>query len=427
MSDPGHSPDVGRAQAPPSVHSSLLRRLLHKIPQLGYRWILAPLIAGIIGALIINHIVQGFVGPQDYIVYFIGPFSDVPSLQGFAEAFKGADQTTHALNGVKIRFEMLDDHGDPTDAQRIATQIAARPNTLMVIGHILSTQTREALPVYLQKADPPIPVILTTETNPNLLPPQNSQSDPYPVLHLSPTDKQQAEIAASFAISKGAKAFWVVEDVSNPLYADYLAREFIRTIQEKSKNVLLWSTSLSIPPVDALRSLNIDWLFFAGDWHSALIVIRQLKSIVPHQKLGILLTDGCADPDLMNYGGGDLEGVYLTHPLTYKTFSSEGYRIYGANALKLVQRLVEEADRRYGEFSRNAGPGFALRRFLGINRIGDARRALIQQIKDARAAREKFYLSNGESWQFEWTGERMDATFHVWQIQGNKFVDIVYP
>src|SRR5579885_1338974 len=96
------------------------------------------------------------------------------------------------LNGAAIQFEALNDLGEPSNAQRIAADLAARDNTLLVVGHISSTQTKQALPAYLQKARPPIPVILTTETNPHLLPPKISDEIYYPVFRLSPTDDAQA-------------------------------------------------------------------------------------------------------------------------------------------------------------------------------------------------------------------------------------------
>ncbi len=70
-----------------------------------------------------------------------------------------------------------------------AYPIPARPNK--TVGHVLSSTTKAALPIYM-KTDPQIPVILTTETNPQILPARDDPDQEFPVFRLSPTDDDQA-------------------------------------------------------------------------------------------------------------------------------------------------------------------------------------------------------------------------------------------
>src|SRR5262249_10059576 len=141
------------------------------------------------------------------------------------------------VNDVDVQLEQVDDLGEPTNAQRISEALAVTNDTLMVVGHVASTQTRAAIPAYLLKANPPVPLIMTTETNPNLLPPRASPQTYYPVFRLSPTDDDQAKKAVEFAMSKGAKTFWVIEDPTNPVYANFLARKFVENVHERSGKV----------------------------------------------------------------------------------------------------------------------------------------------------------------------------------------------
>ena len=110
--------------------------------------------------------------------------------------FKRASART--LNGVPVKFEEIDDAGDPALARTIANSLASKPETLMVVGHVSSSNHEEALPVYMN-AEPQIPVILTTETNPHILPASADPDEEFPVFRLSPTDDDQAKSAYQFA------------------------------------------------------------------------------------------------------------------------------------------------------------------------------------------------------------------------------------
>jgi branched-chain amino acid transport system substrate-binding protein len=358
-------------------------------------------------------------------VYVVGALEDEATKQIW-EGFSEQRSRLTSFGSVKVEVESVDDLGDPLNARRISLDLAERNDTLMIVGHHFSTQTKEALPAYLQQAQPPIPTILTTETNPNLLPPKITKGTYYPVFRLSPTDEKQAESAAQFAISQGATAFWVVEDVSNPVYSNFLARKFIDQVQEKSKRVLLWSTNLNIPSVDAIQALKIDWVFYAGDWPNALILIRQLKAVLPKNKVpGVILSDGSTDRRLIDQGAEDVEGVYLTHPMTARVYTDVRYGLYGKDAFRLVAQLLEEGDKRYGELARKEGGMWYLAEsVLGIHRVVDARNVLLALMEEAVRTRHAFDLSDGTKCTFEDDGTRQDAVFHVWKVQNHQFVDI---
>ena len=178
------------------------------------KFLILPLVGTIISALIIGKIVETFIGPKQYFVYIVGDGTD-PSVRDMLVAAKTGEFPTD-LGGIPIKTDVLDDSGDPEMAAGIAQQLAARSDVLMVIGHVYSSTTKRALPIYMQ-ADPPIPVILTTETNPAFLPTPSPGDDHVPpVFRLFPTDQDQATKAAGFVESQHAKSVWVVEDVSNP-------------------------------------------------------------------------------------------------------------------------------------------------------------------------------------------------------------------
>ena len=406
------------------------KKRLHELPEWLFgslkKWIIFPMIGALIGVMVIGRMTNWLLGPKAYKIYVVGRFDDESPRQIWGGLSDGSSQLG-TLDGVHLELEKVDDLGDPLNARRVASEIAHRSDALLVVGHIYSTQTREALPVYLQESDPPVPVILTTETNPGLLPPRVKKGIYYPVFRLSPTDDDQAERAVEYAISQGATSFWVVEDISNPVYSSYLAQSFIRQIQQRHNRVLLWSNTLSIPSADSIRALKVNWVFFAGNWPNALILVQQLRAMFAGDHMpGIMLSDGCMDQQLIDTGGSDVSGVYLTHPLKARTSAISNYGIYGKDAVKLIAQMAEESDNRFSSLAgQHGGLGYFFRRILGLRRVSDARNALIAYMEESVRTGHEFDLTGGDRCQFRDDGTRVNAAFHVWTVNGTEFADVL--
>jgi branched-chain amino acid transport system substrate-binding protein len=394
--------------------------------------LLAPLLAGLINWIVIDRLIARARGPDSYKIYVIGNVErdDSAAQQIYKQFIAQGDLKT--IDGAPIEVRLEDDQGDPEQARQMAAKIAAKNDTLMVIGHIGSTQTKAALPAYLA-ANPPVPVMLTTETNPNLTPPKLRSTKRFPIFRLSPNDEQQARSAAQFLERTRAKAIWVVEDVDNPVYSSYLGSEFIRQVQKsESRRVLLLTDNMRLPSVRAFDALKIDWVFFAGGSDHALVLIRQLQKMYAARP-GILLTDASADKDLITEGRSDVEGVYLTYPVRAAQYAKFGHRIYGAMARDVTDYLIESAVTSDLSF----GFSYELRHMLGIRSAHDARILLAAEIEDAQSSHTRFVLTNPltneMSLQFgvgdgDDDGTRVDqnAAFDIWQICGGKFRDVAF-
>jgi ABC-type branched-subunit amino acid transport system substrate-binding protein len=393
--------------------------------------LLLPLVAAVIKLIVIDRVIADVRGPGSYKIYVVGNLQHEGSAaqQIYKEFMTGGD--LKPIDGTPIDVRLLDDQGNPDQARQIATKIAAKDDALMVIGHIGSTQTRAALPAYFS-ATPPVPVILTTETNPNLAPPKLRSVKRFPIFRLSPNDTQQAKSAADFLERTRAKAIWVVEDVDNPVYSSYLGSEFVRQIQRsEDRKVLLMTDDMHVPGVSVFNALKIDWVFFAGGSDHALVLIRQIQKIYGRTKPGILLTDASADPALIEEGGNDVEGVYLTYPMNAHDYAKNAFRPYGAMARDVVDYLIASA----ATSDSNLGFSYELRHLLAIRRVRDARTLLDAQIEDAQITQARFIttndLTNDVTLQFGVGGQDDDGTrvdrnakFNVWQICGGKFGDI---
>ena len=364
------------------------------------KWVAGPLIIGITSFLIINPILKQLSGPDIYNIYVVGDFKNEKSSRDIRDEFIGEPYVMD-IDGVKIYKKALNDNGDPADAKRISERLAKKDNTLMIVGHMLSSTTKAALTAY-NNCDPQIPVILTTETNPNLIP-NNKEikfKDYVPIYGLSPDDNNQAKIAAGHATRiKEDTNFWVVQDNKNKVYSNYLAVNFIEEVQKRvDKKVMLLTDNNSIPPFGTIKKLKIDCIFFAGTWQNALILINQVNAIYEDEikKPKIILSDWCVDDKLIDQGKDAVRGVYLTQQMKRKDFEEKGeWGFYGKRAAKIVERILNDA--------RNNIKKGRLKKWLGIHRVEDARKAI-------KKSMFKMFYKNG-------TKYREQADFQVWQIK----------
>jgi ABC-type branched-subunit amino acid transport system substrate-binding protein len=410
---------------------------LLRIYSLLLSWFLVPLLATLIGAMLVSRIAGRLMAPTSYKIYVVGNMDRSVAAQKIAEAFNPENCHLPTFGGVPVEVLRRNDQGDRSQAQLLAQKLSRRPDTLLVVGHIGSGQTKEALPIYME-AQPAVPVILTTETTPDLVPASVKKYTHHPVLRLSPTDKEQARIAAGFVARQAAakrKTVWVVQDVSDDtVYSEFLANDFVREAEKRHARVVLWSTNLNIPTAKTLHALNIGCVFFAGDWPAALVLIRELREIYGSAVPEIVLSDASVDPHLLKRGGKDVEGVYLTYPMKATEFR-EGYAVYGENACRVVQRLLgsEDTPPEVDQMAAKAGWfGYTLRTVFGIRRVKDARLVLRSRILYAEAYQITFTLPSGDEIRFGLRdkdgeeGARVDsgATFYLWRVTNDNFADI---
>jgi ABC-type branched-subunit amino acid transport system substrate-binding protein len=422
---------------------SRIATLLKKGYSLLYIWLLLPLLATLIGAILISRIANRFLGPTSYKIYVVGNMeargneaADTVAHQIYA-AFDARKGYLKDFGGVTLQVVPQNDQKDPSQARQVAERISHQTDTLLVIGHIASSQTKEALPIYLN-VSPPIPVILTTETNPDLVPIKIKKHTYRPVFRLAPTDKVQAQVAADLIARQAnaeGKAIWVVQDISgNTVYSAFLANDFIKDVQKQHAKVVLWSTNLNTPTANALRVLNIGWVFFAGSWPAALVLIRELRVIYGHRMPGVVLSDASVHQELIDEGGNDVVGVYLTYPMRAPPKGGPDYAAYGDNACRVVERLFEDVYDS-GDFdeiaAKEGGLAYRFRALMGIRRVKDARRVLASVMQEAEETRQVFDLANGHKVQFgvDEDGEDgvrvdSDAKFYIWRVSNKTFTDV---
>ena len=388
-------------------------------------------VMAIFSLVFIDRIKVWWLGPDSYKVYIVGNFGDSQdSSNQIRKSFTKKGQPAFKIDGVPVEIVARNDQRDPEIARKISDELARAVDTLMVIGHMYSTQTKAALPNYLLKAQPPIPVMLTTETNPDILPSLAGQEfdrpvDMFlPVFRLWPTDDTQARAAAEFMIKRpGIDSCWVVEDSSNAVYARYLALQFIREMQSRGKKVLLWTPNLATPDIESFRALKADCVFFAGEWSNALMLIQQVQRISralgPGAEPTILLSDWAAEKQLVEIGGDMVNNVYLVHPMERNLGD---YALTGQDARAVVDALLDEASRRFANIARkNGGLPYRLRSLLRMHRIRDARRVLAQVMHCTVHRGYEFDLEGDRHARFTYQTTNELASFHIWRVNHRRF------
>lgn len=401
------------------------------------KWVISPTVGVVVSLAFVGRVTNFFVGPESYKVYVVGKLDSKDELKTLFDAIPDGLVPNLTIDTKPVKIEKRDDKGDPYYAEKIAQEISRSRDALLVVGHALSTQTKTALRYYWgeapRSAKPLIPVILTTETNPDLLPSQVSRGSCPPAMRLSPTDEKQAEKAASFAVSR-ASNFWVVADTENSVYSLYLAREFTSQVNRLNKRVILLSTNHTIPSIDALKALKIDGVFFAGGWADALMLTRQVKALAaggafPSATQGplVILGDGAVDKALLQQGGNDVNGTFLTHPLRANEYSdiTKGYAQYGKNSYTLLKKLIQEAEQNFSDNRRNeAWFSYWAKRVLKMHRVSDARAVLNDVIQEAVTQANGLNSLKNCSYHRNEVGDESASGFNVWRISNGKFTDV---
>jgi hypothetical protein len=143
---------------PPRIRNVLLR---------ASKWLGGLLLSAVLLTSFINRLIDYSMGPSAYFVYLVGDFSD-KNRQQLRVDFEKERKPDLKIDGIEIHFVTLE--AKEKDAEKFSQKLANKPDTLLVIGHLSTTASANALPNYLN-ANPPVPVILALETNPELLPP----------------------------------------------------------------------------------------------------------------------------------------------------------------------------------------------------------------------------------------------------------------
>jgi hypothetical protein len=441
------TPPVASVPASPASAQTEARRRLVAARSFGLKVLLQFLLV-IVGIVIFDPMKEWWLGPPQYKIYLVGWTENDEVKKMFRTMEDDTSLARLRIDGKDIVVKEENDGGDPSRAKQVATELANRDDTLMVIGHVMSQSTISALPVYMG-TQPQVPVIATRETHPDLLKgvtsPDCRSTDVYcAFMPMSPTDTDQAKTAVEFAVLiKHSRTFLIVKDNKprNEEYAANLSADYAQLIQEKHATLVATtpvSDQVSLDAaLDQMAKYRPDCVLFIGPVDNAQSFLDALAERVTATRKGpvaakaseglhntplLLFSDSAVGSGLFSAQARFSDSasaarmssvgtaVYATFPLSGEEYGDIN-NVYGDDAVSLAGQLIDEVERE------NLLPKVSwFRNLISMHRVRDARAAIVMAM-EKNAENSTAYITPHRKYQYFEKYSLHNLHFHVWEIQ----------
>ena len=379
-----------------------------------------PLIMVIVGVVFFEPLRAWWLGPGKYVIYLVGNEANAGTKQLFNTIESDSQPNQLRIDGREIEVHDFDDQGDVARTVGIAKSVSTMPDTLMVVGHVASQSTTNALPIYM-RAEPQIPLIATRETDSDLfrLIPDCLKDQSYcPLLPMSPNNEDQAGTALDFTMGENkSRNFLIVKEHSwNADYTDGLATAFGKEITKSGGAIvaeLEVDTLASMDtPCDIISKHSTDAILFIGQSSTALNFVKAVTTHKPGPVKNplILLSDSAYSNDLNTLN----TTFYLMSPVSSKK-SKVVNKIYGDDAFNLTAYLVSQADSK-----KLVAKASWLRHMLNMHRVRDARIA-ITEVMHEHSGGSPYPVG---SYRVISNYQLASKHFHIWRYDSADIVDV---
>ena len=303
------------------------------------------------------------------------------------------------VNGMQVELIIEDDQCAPEVAANTAAKLVS-DGVVAVIGHVCSSATGTALPIYLESG---IPSVSPASTNPSLAEYENFFRTIAP-------DDAQAAMQTDFAMNVlGARRIAILHDKDD--YGKGLA-DFTKGFLEDAGAEIAVYEGITVGAVDYSAVINliaaadVDVVIFGGYHPEASKLVAQMRD--RGLDVPFMSGDGIKDPAFLTIAGASAEGVYATGPRD-------------ASANPLVAEYTQRHIDKYGE-----GPGAFF--MEGVS----ATIALLNAIEAAdsteyadiiAALRSEFVDTPVGKISFDAAGDATGIGFSVYQVQDGVYVE----
>ena len=209
------------------------------------------------------------------------------------------------IGGKNVEIVLGDDLCDPKEAANVATKFAADPDVSIVVGHLCSSSTMAALPIY---KDAKLPAISPASTNVKI-----GKMSPYYFRNVYKDDFQGTFLAKySKKVRNYNKVaiFFETNDYSIGLKDAFVAEAKNQGLTIVGQESYTSDTTDFTSSLTKFRALSPDAIFIPGYAPQATLIIAQAA------KLGIKVdyfgADGLDDNVLLE--NPDAEGLFVTSP-----------------------------------------------------------------------------------------------------------------
>ena len=213
--------------------------------------------------------------------------------------------TNGGINGKPVTIEFIDDLGEPGAAAAVAARLAGDPRVAVVVGHICSSATLAALPIYREAR---LPAITPASTNPAI-----GRSSPYYFRTIYQDDQQGAFLAGYVRQVRHCSRVAILYQNSD--YGLGLEQAFVDKARELGLEIVARApyravTTAFQAQLAGFRAKRPDALFIAGYAPQASLIISQARNL--GMECVIFGADGLDDGLLLENPAA--EGVFLTTP-----------------------------------------------------------------------------------------------------------------
>lgn len=209
------------------------------------------------------------------------------------------------INGRMVEIVLADELCDPQEAAAVATRFAHDPQVVIVIGHLCSSATLAALPIYKEAG---LPAITPASTNPEI-----GRLSSYYFRNVYRDDFQGDFLAAYAEKVKKFKKVAIFYEVND--YALGLKDAFTKAAEKLGLRIVgaesyMAKTADFKAQLSKFKMLRPDAVFIAGYAPQATLIISQARSL--GLKCAFFGADGLDDAVLLK--NPDAEGLFVTTP-----------------------------------------------------------------------------------------------------------------
>ena len=209
------------------------------------------------------------------------------------------------INGQMVEIVLGDDLCDPKEAANVATKFAADPDVPVVVGHLCSSSTMAALPIY---KDAKLPAISPASTNPAI-----GKMSRYYFRDVYKDDFQGVFLAKYVKKAMGwnkIAIFYETNDYSIGLKDAFKGEAAKQGIEILGEEAYTSDTTDFTPQLTKLKGSKPDAIFIPGYAPQATLIISQAAKL--GLKTGYFGADGLDDKIMLE--NPDANGLLITSP-----------------------------------------------------------------------------------------------------------------
>jgi branched-chain amino acid transport system substrate-binding protein len=213
------------------------------------------------------------------------------------------------LNGAPVELLIEDDACKPEIATNTAMKLVSA-GVKAVIGHICSSATKAAMPIYDESN---VIVISPSATDSDL-----TKSGDYPTFYrtIAPNDAQAASIVNFTVGQLQAKKIAIIHDKGD--YGKGLSEDARKIIEDGALATIVLFEGITPGAVDysavvqKIKRTRADAVIFGGYHPEASKIVTQMRK--KRMKTQFISDDGVKDATFIKVGGKHVEGVYASGP-----------------------------------------------------------------------------------------------------------------